>query len=169
MLQPYEKPSFDFYNDTPIDQHAAIVSLAEYRFLMDSWNILLAEDDPSDVKLTEVSLKASAIPYSLQTVNSGKDVLPHLTISDQADHFTRPNLVILDISLPDKDGFEVLAELAAERHRFRDIPFIIQTGHDHYRYITKAYDLWIPAYITKPCTADKIERALNDILRPQHH
>jgi CheY-like chemotaxis protein len=142
---------------------AEVLKLAEHRKLMDSWNILLAEDDPSDVKLTEISLSAADIPFTLHTVTSGKDVLPNLRGNKTHEFLFPPDLVILDLSLPDKDGFEVLAELANAPEHLKHLPIFIVTGFEHYRYITQTYDLWIPAYISKPCTSEKIQQAFDTL------
>ncbi len=146
---------------------APVVSLAAFRNPAPSWNILLVEDDPSDVTLTKMALRSAEIPHHLHNAANGKEVLGCLN-GQCAPEFNRtPDVVLLDLSLPDKNGFEILAEISALPNRYRSLPFVILTGSEHYRYITHTYDLWMPAYLTKPCTAEKMKEAFSAVNAPR--
>lgn len=126
-------------------------------------HILLAEVDASDVMLTECALDAANIDYELHTLNAGTQVLPYLQGQGQYCDEPKPQLLVLDLSMPGKDGFEVLADLSAKSERFGNFPIVILTGDKHCAFLKKSYDLNIVAYITKPCTAEKIRNALTAI------
>ena len=89
--------------------------------------ILLAEDAESDIMLTECALDETYIPHQLHTVGSGTDVLRYLRHDGEFADKPAPDLILLDLTMPQKDGFEVLAELTQEA-AFARIPIIILTG-----------------------------------------
>lgn len=130
--------------------------LAAYHVALPSWNVLLVEDDPSDVALTRHALKRAYIPHHLHSVASGTDAVKALRGACWPEFSLPPDVVFLDLNLPDKDGFALLAEISSMAERFHQIPFVILTKFEHYQYITRTYDLWIPAYLTKPCTPEKM-------------
>jgi chemotaxis family two-component system response regulator Rcp1 len=131
--------------------------LATYHAARPSWNVLLVEDDLSDVALTKRALRRAYIPHHLHTVASGTEAVKALRGACWPDFIATPDVVLLDLNLPGKSGFELLAEIAnLSDPRFHQIPFIILTKLEHYQYITHTYDLWIPSYITKPCTPEKV-------------
>jgi two-component system, response regulator len=138
--------------------------LATYYAARPSWNVLLVEDDLSDVALTRRALRRAYIPHHLHSVASGTDAVKALRGACWPDFIATPDVVMLDLSLPGKNGFELLAEVAnMSEERFHQIPFIILTKFEHYEYITHTYDLWIPSYITKPCTPEKVAEAFTMI------
>src|SRR5262245_56126000 len=117
--------------------------LAPYHVTRPVWNVLLVEDDPSDVALTRRALRRAYIPHHLHCVASGAEALKSLHGACWPDFLTPPDVVLLDLNLPDKDGFQLLAEVSAMAGRYRHIPFVILTKFEHYQYITHTYDLWI--------------------------
>lgn len=125
----------------------------------DPMHILLAEDDASDIMLTEGALNDANVDYELHTLGNGADVLPYLRGQGKYCDDPKPQLLMLDLSMPGKDGFEVLAELSAKPERFSDLPIIILTGDKHCAFLKNSYNLNIVAYLTKPCSAEKIQRA----------
>ncbi len=125
--------------------------------------LLLVEDDPSDTALTKIALDASGTAYKLHTLSSGADVLPYMT------EWRKPDILLLDLSLPGKDGFEVLAELSSQPSRFGSVSIVILTGDTHCAFLTHSYGLNIAAYLTKPCTCDKIRSALVAVNRQKNH
>ena len=121
--------------------------------------ILLVEDNASDAMLTEMALDSTFADYELYTMDNGKDVMPYLHRQGKFKDEHKPDMLLLDLSLPTKDGFEVLSEMAMQSERFGDIPVVIQTGDRHSEFLKHTYGLNIVAYITKPCTATKLRRA----------
>jgi CheY-like chemotaxis protein len=135
---------------------APAMRLATYHVAGPFWNVLLVEDDPSDVALTRRALNRAYIPHHLHNVASGTDAVKALRGACWPDFIATPDVVFLDLNLPGKDGFQLLAEIATMSERFHNIPFVILTKFEHYKYITHTYDLWIAGYVTKPCTPEKM-------------
>lgn len=123
-------------------------------------NILLVEDDASDVMLAEIALEAARLEYDLFTLADGAEVMPYISKHGKYRDEPRPDMVMLDLSLPRMDGFEVLAQLASQRRRFGDLPIIILTGDTHSAFLKSSYGLNIAAYLTKPCSAKKMREAV---------
>jgi chemotaxis family two-component system response regulator Rcp1 len=118
--------------------------------------ILLVEDCASDTILTEIALDATAIDYDLQRLDNGSAVLPYLLGSGTYTRRKRPDLMLLDLTLPCKDGFEVLADMASHTDSVRNLPTIILTGDRHSAFLRCSYGLNIVAYIMKPCSDEKL-------------
>ncbi len=128
-------------------------------------DILLVEDDPSDVMLAECALTETYIRYRLHTVQSGADVLPYLRREPPFSEAVTPDVILLDLSLPHKDGFAVLAELT-QAALTAGIPIIILTGSESDRYVLKAYDLWLSDYVAKPCSSEKLLESFGKLHSP---
>ena len=123
-------------------------------------DILLVEDEDSDVMLTEISLLSARVKYNLHRLSSGRDVIPYLFSAGKYQNAKKPAILMLDLSLPDKDGFEILAELAAMPERIKKLPIIILTADSHSMFLKHSYNLNIVAYLSKPCTAEKMRAAV---------
>jgi len=116
--------------------------------------ILLVEDNPGDVRLTREALKEGKVTNNLSVVRDGEQAMAFLRReSDYADA-PRPDLILLDLNLPRKDGREVLSEIKADQD-LRRIPVVILTTSNHERDILQAYDLNANCYITKPVDLDQ--------------
>lgn len=126
----------------------------------DPLDILLVEDVSSDALLLRLALDASQVPYRLRTIHGGDEVLPWL----MRELGALPDVIMLDLGLPRMDGFEILEELAGADHAIRAIPIIILTGYQDFEYVGKSYNLCVPAYITKPCDAQR----MHEVLAPIH-
>lgn len=112
--------------------------------------ILLVEDNPADVRLVQETMKESRLPTHLTIAKDGVEALQFLTESESY----RPDLILLDLNLPRKNGLEVLEEI--KRHDlFRTIPVIVMTTSDNDRDIQHAYRLYANAFITKPVDLDQ--------------
>jgi len=111
--------------------------------------ILLVEDNPADVRMTVEALKDCRVGNTLSVVEDGEQALSFLRKSDGYSERTRPDLILLDLNLPRKDGHEVLAEIKADPD-LRKIPIVVLTTSENERDIRKAYDLNANCYITKP-------------------
>ncbi len=127
--------------------------------LDDPLDIVLVEDMHSDAMLTKISLNASKIPYNLTLLRRGELLMPSLRKQGT------PDLILLDLGLPDMDGFEILAALSEQSANMRAVPIVILTGHQHFEYVRKIYPLHIMGYINKPCNAQDMRDVLTRIQR----
>ncbi len=123
-------------------------------------NILLVEDTPSDEMLATEALETCGIPHRLHVLHKGRDVARYLRRSAPFEKAATPDLILLDVGLPDQDGFETLTELSALPLRLRHVPIVMLTGYSQFGYAMQTYPLWIPAYLTKPCSAEKLKPIL---------
>ncbi len=112
-------------------------------------DILLVEDNPGDVRLTIEVLKDAKVRNNMCTVNDGAAALAYLRREGDYADAPRPDLILLDLNLPKKDGREVLAEIKTDAN-LRRIPVVVLTVSKDEEDILKAYDLYANCYITKP-------------------
>ena len=111
--------------------------------------ILLVEDDPADVLLTQESLLGSKIRNNLHVVDDGVEALAFLRQEDTYRDVPRPDLILLDLNMPRKDGREVLADIK-EDPGLKAIPVAVLTTSSQDEDILKSYELHANCYITKP-------------------
>ncbi len=111
--------------------------------------ILLVEDSPGDVRLTTEFLKEAAVPNNVRVAPDGLEALRFLRGEGDYASAPRPDLILLDLNLPRKDGREVLAEIKNDRN-LRRIPVVVLTTSGAETDITATYDLHANCYITKP-------------------
>jgi two-component system, chemotaxis family, response regulator Rcp1 len=126
------------------------------------FNILLVEDNPADVRLTQEALKNGKIQHQLQVVEDGVDALALLRRQAPYTHAMRPDIILLDLNLPRKDGREVLAEIKADPD-LRSIPVIILTTSQADEDILKTYNLHANGYIVKPVDLEQFFRIIKQI------
>jgi CheY-like chemotaxis protein len=112
-------------------------------------DILLVEDNPGDVELTREALEDAKLSNQLHGVTDGVEAMAFLRRAGKYAHFCTPDLILLDLNLPKKDGREVLAEVKADPHLGR-IPVVVLTTSDAERDILKTYELHANCYVTKP-------------------
>ena len=117
--------------------------------------ILMVEDRPDDVELTQESLKGTKMKYSLNVAEDGVEAMAYLRKEGKYAGAVRPDLVILDLKLPKKDGHEVLQEIKADPD-LRRIPVVILTTSQDERDIMKAYDHYASCYVTKPLDLNQL-------------
>lgn len=115
----------------------------------ESVDILLVEDNPGDVKLTQEAFKEGQIANTLHVVGDGIEALDFLFQRNEYTEAPRPDFVLLDLNLPRKNGDEVLEELRADPE-CKNIPVIILTGSSAQEDIVRSYELCANAYLTKP-------------------
>ncbi len=115
--------------------------------------ILLVEDNPGDVRLTKEALKASGIKCHMSTAGNGVTAMNFLFRRGEYTASPRPDLILLDLNLPKKDGREVLAEIKAD-NSLKRIPVIVLTTSDDKNDVTQTYDLHANCYILKPIDID---------------
>jgi CheY-like chemotaxis protein len=126
--------------------------------------VLLVEDNPGDVRLTEEALKDGRVANRLHVVGDGVEAMAFLRRQGRFAGVPRPDLVLLDLNLPRKSGREVLAEIKADE-RLRRIPVVILTTSQAEEDILRAYDLHANSFITKPVDLDgflSVVRSIED-------
>ena len=111
--------------------------------------ILLVEDNPGDVRLIEEALREGRVHASLRVVEDGVEALAFLRRQGRYARAIRPDLVLLDLSLPKKNGREVLADIKNDPH-LRRIPVVVLTTSEAEQDVIESYDLHANCYITKP-------------------
>ena len=115
---------------------------------MKSLRILLVEDSPSDVRLIREALKEASVPVLIIVARDGVEATDHLQQAE-AGFAVRPDLILLDLNLPRKNGKEVLAEIKASPN-LKQIPVLVMTSSRSDEDIAQAYSLNANCYITKP-------------------
>jgi chemotaxis family two-component system response regulator Rcp1 len=111
--------------------------------------ILLVEDSPSDTDLTVAALSAAKVRNRLSTVEDGVQAMEFLRRQGDYAEAPRPDLILLDLNLPRKDGREVLADLKAD-DQFKSIPVVVLTTSQAEKDVLQAYKLQASCYVTKP-------------------
>ena len=124
--------------------------------------ILLVEDNPGDVRLTQEALRGAKIRNNLHVAKDGVEAMDFLLQQEQSAGAPRPHLVLLDLNLPRKDGREVLAQMKADS-ALRRIPVVVLTTSEAEEDILKAYDLNANCYITKPVDFEQFIRVIESI------
>lgn len=124
--------------------------------------ILLVEDNPGDVRLTVEALKRSTVRNNLTVAQDGVEAMAFLHRQAKFARAPRPELMLLDLNLPKKDGREVLKEIKSEED-FKRIPVVVVTTSQAEEDIVKAYGLNANCYITKPVDLDQFIKVVNAI------
>jgi CheY-like chemotaxis protein len=115
--------------------------------------ILLAEDNPGDVVLTRKALEQGKLANNLHVTNDGVEALQFLRQAGEYENAPRPDLILLDLNMPRKDGQDVLVALQADDDLCR-IPVVVLTSSESEEDIAKSYELNANAYLTKPVDFD---------------
>ena len=110
--------------------------------------IFLVEDNRADIRLVEEALKNSSIPHQVLTVRDWMNAMAFLRQEGEYVDAPRPDLILLDLNLPKKDGREVLAEIKADPH-LKSIPVVVLTTSRNEEDIAQSYALHGNCYITK--------------------
>lgn len=124
--------------------------------------ILLVEDNPADVRLTMEAFKDSKILNNLNVVNDGVEAIQYLKKEGSYTNSTRPDMVLLDLNLPKKNGREVLAEVKSD-DTLKTIPIVVLTTSQSEEDISSAYKLHANCYVTKPVDFDNFMRIIGSI------
>jgi two-component system, chemotaxis family, response regulator Rcp1 len=114
-----------------------------------SLEILLIEDSISDIELIIDSFQKINSTFNINVLNDGANVIPYMNKVDTYFNSIRPNLIILDLSLPNINGFDILKELKSDLN-FKSIPIIILSSSSFIIDIDLCYNLYANAYIVKP-------------------
>lgn len=124
--------------------------------------ILLVEDNPGEARLTEEVLKESKIPNKLSIVGDGVEAMSFVKRKKKYVDAPHPDLILLDLNLPKKNGREVLAEIKRDRN-LRRIPVVVLTVSRDEKDILKCYDLHANCYIIKPVDLDQFIKVVKSI------
>jgi CheY-like chemotaxis protein len=124
--------------------------------------ILLVEDNPGDVRLTIEALRAGKIRNSLNVARDGVEALAFLRREGPHGGALRPDLILLDLNLPKKSGFEVLQEIKSDED-LRRIPVVVLTTSEIDEDVCRSYDLHANCYISKPVDLDRFFQVINSI------
>ena len=124
--------------------------------------ILLVEDNPGDVRLIVEAFKEDKLRNNLDVVEDGVEALAFLRREDKYADTPRPDLILLDLNLPKKDGREVLAEIKADEN-LRRIPVVILTTSKAEEDILKAYNHHANCYITKPIGLEQFIKVVKSV------
>jgi CheY-like chemotaxis protein len=124
--------------------------------------ILLVEDNPADVRLTQEALKETKVLNAMHVVSDGEEALAFLFRQGRYAEAPRPDLVILDLNLPKKDGWQVLAEIRADE-TLKSIPVVVLTVSPTEEDILRNHNLNANCYITKPIDLDQFIKVVKAI------
>lgn len=129
---------------------------------MKKMHILLVEDNEGDILLTTEAFEESKIPIKLSIAKNGEDALNFIFQKGNYENAERPDLVLLDINLPIKNGHQVLKEIKSNDDK-RNIPVIMLTTSDSQKDINLAYFNYVNSYITKPLDMEEFLEAIRKI------
>jgi len=115
--------------------------------------ILLAEDNPGDVRLTEKALDHGNIINNLHVVENGVEAIKFLRQEGEYADVPRPDLILLDLNMPKKDGREVMEDMEVDPE-LRRIPVVVLTSSEAEEDVVRSYELNANAYLTKPVDFD---------------
>jgi chemotaxis family two-component system response regulator Rcp1 len=125
-------------------------------------NVLLVEDSPGDVRLTKEAFKDAKMLIKLHVASDGAQAMAFLKREGEHAAVPRPDLILLDLNLPKKDGREVLEEIK-ESPTLKSIPVVILTTSASQSDILKSYQLHANCYITKPVDLDGFLKVVKSI------
>lgn len=124
--------------------------------------ILLVEDNPGDIVLTQEALREGKIRNRLSIAKDGVEAMAFLRKEGEFANSPRPDLILLDLNMPRKNGSEVLMEVKADPD-LKTIPVVILTTSDAEQDVLKAYQLSANCYITKPVEFDRFVKVVQTI------
>lgn len=124
--------------------------------------IFLVEDNKADIRLIQEALKTSLLPHQVITVRDGVEAMNYLHQEGEYANAPRPDLILLDLNLPRKDGREVLAEIKSDP-QLKRIPVVILTTSKNQDDIFHSYDLHANCYITKPRNLSQLFQIIQSI------
>jgi len=124
--------------------------------------VLLVEDNPGDARLAAEALKESEAPNNLHIVADGEEAMAYLQRKGRYADALLPDLILLDLNLPKKDGREVLSEIKEDLD-LRRIPVVIMTISNSDEDIHNTYDLHANSYITKPIDLENFMNVFKSI------
>ena len=130
--------------------------------MLRSAEILLVEDDPGDVELTQYTIKKAKMLVNLHVVGDGQEAMAFLQRDGKFAGVPCPDLILLDLNLPGMDGREVLAKVKANS-QLKTIPVVVLTTSQSDEDILKSYCLGANCFITKPVGLDQFAKVVSAI------
>jgi chemotaxis family two-component system response regulator Rcp1 len=124
--------------------------------------ILLVEDNPGDVRLTKEALKEGKVYNNLHWAKDGVEALEFLRRQGKHANAPRPDIILLDLNLPKKDGREVLSVIKSDDH-LKHIPVVVLTTSKAEEDVLRSYELHANCYVTKPVDLDKFIHVVKSI------
>ena len=125
-------------------------------------NILLIEDNPGDAELVRIALEQAKLYNQLLVVGDGEKAIALLRRQAPYQDIQRPELILLDLNLPIKNGFEVLSEIKSDKELMR-IPVVVLTSSQAEEDILKSYNLHANCFITKPLDLNQFLNVIGSI------
>jgi CheY-like chemotaxis protein len=126
--------------------------------------VLLVEDDPADARLIQRAFEKADIGASVTRIPNGDDAVAYLAGDqpfDNRNSYPLPAIILLDIKLPRRSGFEVLRWLRSRSDGLQRIPVVMLTSSRHTVDVNRAYDLGANSYLTKPDTNEQLTKLLS--------
>ena len=124
--------------------------------------IFLIEDNKADIRLIQEALKTNLLPHQVVTVRDGVEAMNYLNQEGKYADAPRPNLILLDLNLPKKDGLKVLAEIKSNP-QLKRIPVIVLTTSKNHDDIFRSYDLHANCYIIKSRNLTQLFQTIKNI------
>ncbi len=125
-------------------------------------SILLVDDDAGDVVLTRKALEDSKLINTLDVAKDGVEAMEYLLQKGTFTDAKRPDLILLDLNMPRKDGRETLAEIKSHE-QLKHIPIVVLTTSDADKDVSQIYDLQASCYVTKPVDLQQFTRVVHSI------
>lgn len=125
-------------------------------------DILIVEDNRADIRLVHEILKRGKMVVNLHSVLDGIEAMEYLRKEDKYKDMNRPDLILLDLNMPKKDGREVLEEIKSDKE-LKTIPVIVMTISKAEEDILRSYSLHANAYIVKPIELDQFMNVVRSI------
>ena len=122
--------------------------------MSDDIQILLVEDNPGDVRLTVEALRGAKVANELHVVGDGEEAIAYLRNQGSYADAPRPDIILLDLNLPRKDGREVLEEIKSD-NELKRIPVVVLTTSKAEEDVLRTYNLHANCYVTKPVDLEK--------------
>jgi CheY-like chemotaxis protein len=126
------------------------------------FEILLVEDNPGDARLTREAFAQSATPRVLHHVRDGEDAMAFLRRQPPHEHAPTPDLILLDLNLPRRDGREVLEDIKSDP-ALMAIPVLVLTSSEAEEDVLRSYRLHANCFVTKPGDLDELTRVVRGI------
>lgn len=125
--------------------------------------ILLVEDNPADVELTREGFGEIMLVHDLYVARDGSEAIAFLCREGKFADAPRPDLILLDLNLPGREGHDVLSEIKSDVS-LRRVPVIVLSSSRSERDISRAYESYANAYMTKPTDFDGVVKTLQAIV-----